>query len=80
MSQKQDLLNVTLNGESLWVPEGVSVAAALSLSGEDSCRRFGQRASAHAVLWHGGLPGVPGDRKWPAAAGVSDPLPAGNAD
>lgn len=38
MSQKQDLLNVTLNGESLWVPEGVSVAAALSLSGEGSCR------------------------------------------
>jgi len=38
MTQKQNQLNVTLNGESLWVPEGVNVAAALSLSGEDSCR------------------------------------------
>jgi predicted molibdopterin-dependent oxidoreductase YjgC len=38
MSQKQNQLNVTLNGERLWVPEGVSVAVALSLSGEDSCR------------------------------------------
>ncbi|CAI2452861.1 Uncharacterised protein [Serratia liquefaciens] len=38
MSQKQNQLNVILNGESLWVPEGVSVATAFSLSGEDSCR------------------------------------------
>ncbi|QGH59527.1 (2Fe-2S)-binding protein [Serratia proteamaculans] len=35
---KQNLLTLTLNGESLCVPEGLSVAAALSLSGLDSCR------------------------------------------
>jgi predicted molibdopterin-dependent oxidoreductase YjgC len=35
---KQNLLTLTLNGESLCVPEGFSVAAALSLSGLDSCR------------------------------------------
>jgi len=38
MSQKQNLLTLTLDGESLCVPEGSSVAAALSLSGRDSCR------------------------------------------
>ncbi|CAI0720368.1 Uncharacterised protein [Serratia quinivorans] len=35
---KQNLLTLTLNGESLCVPEGLSVAAVLSLSGLDSCR------------------------------------------
>lgn len=35
---KQNLLTLTLNGESLCVHEGLSVAAVLSLSGLDSCR------------------------------------------
>ncbi|WP_265555023.1 (2Fe-2S)-binding protein [Serratia grimesii] len=38
MNKKQTLLTLTLNGETLCVPEGITVAAALSLSGQDGCR------------------------------------------
>ncbi|MFN2994335.1 (2Fe-2S)-binding protein [Serratia plymuthica] len=38
MSEEHSLLMLTIDGESLRVPEGCSVAAALSLSGQDRCR------------------------------------------
>ncbi|CAI0824811.1 MULTISPECIES: (2Fe-2S)-binding protein [Serratia] len=38
MNKKQRLLTLNLNGENLCVPEGITVAAALSLSGQDWCR------------------------------------------
>lgn len=38
MSQEQNLLTLTVDGESLLVPEGASVATALSLGGQDRCR------------------------------------------
>lgn len=38
MSQEDNLLTLIIEGESLRVPEGISVAAALSLSGQDRCR------------------------------------------
>lgn len=43
MSQERRFLTLTIDGESLCVPEGYSVAAALSLSGQDRCRYSASR-------------------------------------
>ncbi len=72
-------LNITVDGEALTVPEGISVAAALALTGDPTTRQA-VNGDPRAVLRHGDLPGVPDHRRRPAGAGLPDPVPGRHAN
>ncbi|VDZ69798.1 Hypothetical, similar to sarcosine oxidase alpha subunit, 2Fe-2S domain [Klebsiella aerogenes] len=68
-------LTIIVDGEALTVPEGISVAAALALTGDPTTRQGVNGGLRAPVLRHGRLPGVPGHRRWPTGAGLPDPVP-----
>lgn len=60
MNEGQNTLTLSIDGDPCRVPVGISVAAALSLCGDDRCR-LSISHQPRPLLRHGRLPGVPGD-------------------
>lgn len=67
-------LTITIDGEALTVPEGISVAAALALTGDPTTRRA-VNGDLRAPFCGMGVCRVPGHRRWPTGAGLPDPVP-----
>lgn len=67
-------LNITVDGQPLTVPEGISVAAALALTGDPTTRRA-VNGELRAPFCGMGVRRVPDRRRRPSGAGLSDPVP-----
>ena len=73
-------LNITVDGEALTVPEGISVAAALALTGDPTTRQAVNGDPRAPFCCGMGSARVPDHRRRPAGAGLPDPVPGRHAN
>ncbi|VTR23869.1 sarcosine oxidase, alpha subunit family [Serratia fonticola] len=69
------LIALTIAGQPYQVQEGITVAAALSLSGEDHCRISVSQQPRAPFCGMGVVPGMPSDHQWLTAAGLPNLVP-----